>query len=83
MEHAGSFAITAEGEENECAVFVQGTVAGAATSVGNTVLMQQQGIDVTPLVQSAEQLRTQPAAGGLFAFPAPAPGLPAHAMVMR
>ena len=32
---------------------------------------------------SAQQLRTQPAAGGLFAFPAPAPGLPAHAMVMR
>lgn len=32
---------------------------------------------------SAEALRRQPAAGGLFTFRAPAPGLPAHALRLR
>ena len=45
--------------ESSTGIGVRGTVAGAPTSVGNTVLMQQQGIDVTPLVQPAEQLRAE------------------------
>jgi D-xylonolactonase len=32
---------------------------------------------------SAEELLEQPSAGGLFAFQAPAPGLPTHAVVIR
>ncbi len=36
---------------------MRGTVAGARTAVGNTVLMQQDGVDTAPLVQSAEKLR--------------------------
>jgi len=45
--------------ESSTGIGVRGTVAGAPTAVGNTVLMQQQGIDVTPLVQPAEQLRAE------------------------
>jgi Cu+-exporting ATPase len=45
--------------ESSTGIGVRGTVAGAQTSVGNTVLMQQQGIEIAPLVQSAEQLRSE------------------------
>jgi len=45
--------------ESSTGIGVRGTVAGAQTSVGNTVLMQQQGIDIAPLDQSAEQLRSE------------------------
>jgi len=45
--------------ESSTGIGVRGTVAGAQTSVGNTVLMQQQGIDIAPLVESAEQLRSE------------------------
>src|SRR5512134_1156029 len=43
--------------ESSTGIGVRGTVAGAHTAVGNTVLMQQEGIEVTPLASSAEQLR--------------------------
>jgi len=45
--------------ESSTGIGVRGTVAGARTAVGNTVLMQQDGIDIAPLVQSAEKLRAE------------------------
>ena len=45
--------------ESSTGIGVRGTVADAHTAVGNTVLMQQEGIDVTPLASSAEQLRAE------------------------
>ena len=45
--------------ESSTGIGVRGTVADARTAVGNTVLMQQEGIDVTPLASSAEQLRAE------------------------
>ena len=45
--------------ESSTGIGVRGTVAGAGTAVGNTVLMQQEGIDVTQLASSAEQLRAE------------------------
>jgi Cu+-exporting ATPase len=45
--------------ESSTGIGVRGTVAYAHTAVGNTVLMQQEGIDVTPLASSAEQLRAE------------------------
>jgi len=45
--------------ESSTGIGVRGTVANAHTAVGNTVLMQQEGIDVTPLAASAEELRTE------------------------
>jgi Cu+-exporting ATPase len=45
--------------ESSTGIGVRGTVAGARTFVGNTVLMRQQGIDMASLVQSAEQLRAE------------------------
>jgi Cu+-exporting ATPase len=45
--------------ESSTGIGVRGTVADAHTAVGNTLLMQQQGIDVTPLASSAEQLRAE------------------------
>ncbi len=38
---------------------VRGTVAGRALALGNTTLMEQLGIDVTPLAAQAEALRTE------------------------
>ena len=38
---------------------VRGTVAGKALALGNTTLMQQLGVDVTPLASQAEALREQ------------------------
>jgi len=45
--------------ESSTGIGVRGTVANAHTAVGNTVLMQQEGIEVTPLAASAEELRTE------------------------
>jgi Cu+-exporting ATPase len=45
--------------ESSTGIGVRGTVAGARTAVGNTVLMQQDGIDVAPLLQSAEKMRAE------------------------
>ena len=45
--------------ESSTGIGVRGTVEDAHTAVGNTVLMQQEGIDVTPLASSAEQLRAE------------------------
>jgi Cu+-exporting ATPase len=45
--------------ESSTGIGVRGTVADAHTAVGNTVLTQQEGIDVTPLASSAEQLRAE------------------------
>jgi Cu+-exporting ATPase len=50
---------TAADFESSTGIGVRGTVAGARTAVGNTVLMKQDGIDVEPLVQSAEKLRAE------------------------
>ena len=38
---------------------VRGIVAGQALALGNTVLMQQSGVDVAPLATQAEALRSQ------------------------
>ena len=38
---------------------VRGTVSGKALALGNTVLMEQLGIDVTALTTQAEELRTE------------------------
>jgi Cu+-exporting ATPase len=50
---------TAADFESSTGIGVRGTVAGARTAVGNTVLMKQDGIDVEPIVQSAEKLRAE------------------------
>jgi Cu+-exporting ATPase len=47
--------------ESSTGIGVRGRVAGAAVAVGNTVLMTELGVNVTPLAGEAEQLRGQAA----------------------
>ena len=45
--------------DSESGIGVRGIVAGQALALGNTALMQQLGVDVSPLAAQAESLRTQ------------------------
>ena len=45
--------------DSESGIGVRGTVRGQALALGNTALMQQLGIDVSPLATQAEALRAQ------------------------
>jgi Cu+-exporting ATPase len=45
--------------DSESGIGVRGTVAGKALALGNTALMEQLGVDVSPLATQAEALRTQ------------------------
>src|SRR5205085_10014068 len=45
--------------DSESGIGVRGTVGGKALALGNTALMEQLGIDVSPLATQAEALRTQ------------------------
>ena len=45
--------------DSESGIGVRGVVAGRALALGNTTLMQQLGVDVSPLAAQAESLRTQ------------------------
>ena len=47
--------------ESSTGIGVRGRVAGAAVAVGNTVLMNELGVQVAPLAGQAEQLRRQAA----------------------
>ena len=48
-----------EGFDSESGIGVRGTVEGKALALGNTALMEQLDIDVTPLSEPAEALRSQ------------------------
>jgi P-type Cu+ transporter len=50
---------TPEQFDSESGIGVRGIVAGRALALGNTALMQQLGIDVSPLARDAEGLRAQ------------------------
>jgi len=54
--------------ESSTGIGVRGRVGGAATAVGNTVLMQQLGIDAAPLAWHAEPLRAEGASVVLVAI---------------
>lgn len=45
--------------DSESGIGVRGIVAGRALALGNTTLMQQLDVDVSPLARDAETLRTQ------------------------
>jgi Cu+-exporting ATPase len=45
--------------DSESGIGVKGVVGGKALALGNTALMQQQGVDVAPLATQAEALRAQ------------------------
>jgi Cu+-exporting ATPase len=45
--------------DSESGIGVRGTVGGKALALGNTALMEQLGIDVSPLAAQAEALRSQ------------------------
>jgi Cu+-exporting ATPase len=45
--------------DSESGIGVRGTVGGKALALGNTALMEQLGVDVSPLATQAEALRTQ------------------------
>ncbi|WP_137917497.1 copper-translocating P-type ATPase [Hydrogenophaga sp. 2FB] len=45
--------------DSESGIGVKGVVGGQSLALGNTALMQQQGVDVTPLAAEAEALRAQ------------------------
>jgi P-type Cu+ transporter len=45
--------------DSESGIGVRGIVAGRALALGNTTLMQQLGVDVSPLARDAEALRAQ------------------------
>ncbi|MBA2676140.1 copper-translocating P-type ATPase [Ramlibacter sp.] len=45
--------------DSESGIGVRGTVEGADLGLGNTALMEQLGIDVTPLASRAEELRAE------------------------
>ncbi|MEI2677420.1 MAG: heavy metal translocating P-type ATPase [Burkholderiaceae bacterium] len=45
--------------DSESGIGVRGTVGGKALALGNTALMEQFGVDVSPLATQAEALRTQ------------------------
>ncbi|NMM90327.1 copper-translocating P-type ATPase [Rhodococcus sp. SRB_17] len=49
----------AEQFDSASGIGVRGNVAGQALALGNTVLMQQTGVDVAPLATQAEALRSQ------------------------
>ncbi len=49
----------AEQFDSASGIGVRGSVAGQALALGNTVLMQQTGVDVAPLATQAEALRSQ------------------------
>ncbi|NCN96616.1 MAG: heavy metal translocating P-type ATPase [Rhodoferax sp.] len=46
-----------EGFESSSGIGVRGKIAGVSLALGNTTLMQQEGVVFTPLVAKAEQLR--------------------------
>jgi len=48
---------TPEQFDSESGIGVRGVVAGRALALGNTTLMQQLGVDVSPLARDAEALR--------------------------
>jgi Cu+-exporting ATPase len=45
--------------DSESGIGVKGVVGGKSIALGNTALMQQQGVDVAPLATEAEALRAQ------------------------
>jgi len=47
----------AEGFESSSGIGVRGNVSGRRLALGNTVLMAQEGVDVSPLTAQAEELR--------------------------
>jgi len=47
----------AEGFESSSGIGVRGMVGGRRLALGNTVLMEQEGVDVSPLTAQAEELR--------------------------
>jgi Cu+-exporting ATPase len=49
----------AEDFESSTGIGVRGVVGGTRVAVGNTVLMQQDGVDVAPLVSGAENWRAE------------------------
>ncbi len=49
----------AEHFESSSGIGVRGAVAGKKLALGNTVLMQQEHIDATPLAQAADELRAR------------------------
>ncbi len=51
--------VTAEQFDSGSGIGVRGVVEGRALALGNTTLMEQLGVDVSPLAQQAEELRSQ------------------------
>ena len=49
----------AEGFESSSGIGVRGSVGGRRLALGNTVLMEQEGVDVSPLAAQAEDLRRE------------------------
>jgi len=49
----------AEGFESSSGIGVRGSVGGRRLALGNTVLMEQEGADVSPLAAQAEELRRE------------------------
>lgn len=49
----------AEGFESSSGIGVRGSVDGRRLALGNTVLMEQEGVDVSPLAAQAEDLRRE------------------------
>ncbi|WP_197386279.1 copper-transporting P-type ATPase [Ralstonia pseudosolanacearum] len=50
---------SAQNFESSSGIGVRGSVAGKRLALGNTVLMEQEGVDPAPLAQAADQLRAR------------------------